>query len=228
MKISYRLVGVIVTAIWIASLAAYFVANFTAFTTLTPNEVGDFLAGALGPVAVLWLILGFWQQGDELRASVEALRLQSDELRNSVEQQKALVEVTRSQAAAEIEALHEERRRRLEMTMPRFHLHSGGGSISGGHYASGLTLYNLGADCTNVTIFDSETKTVIKSLATFKNGEEKLFQLQHKDKDHLDFQLEINFSTSEGLAGKKVFRLVRPNPKQVGFTIDSVNDSPTT
>ncbi|WP_437880874.1 hypothetical protein [Pseudomonas sp. LRF_L74] len=51
------------------------------------NEVGDFLAGAFAPLAFLWLVLGFFQQGEELRNSNEALKLQASELRNSVDQQ---------------------------------------------------------------------------------------------------------------------------------------------
>ena len=43
------------------------------------NELGDFLAGVFGPVAILWLILGFWQQS-------HGLQLQGKELQNSVEQ----------------------------------------------------------------------------------------------------------------------------------------------
>lgn len=55
------------------------------------NEVGDFLAGAFGPVAILWLVLGFFQQGVELRQGTEALKLQAAELKNSVVQQCELV-----------------------------------------------------------------------------------------------------------------------------------------
>lgn len=59
--------------------------------TMDLNEVGDFLAGAFGPVAILWLVLGFFQQGIELRQGTDALRLQAKELSNSVEQQTELV-----------------------------------------------------------------------------------------------------------------------------------------
>ena len=65
--------------------------------SLTLNEVGDFLAGFMGPVALFWIVLGFFQQGQELRNSVETLKLQAKELANSVEQQKGLVEVSRQQ-----------------------------------------------------------------------------------------------------------------------------------
>ncbi|WP_162619160.1 hypothetical protein [Tritonibacter mobilis] len=59
--------------------------------TLSPirlNEIGDFLAGVFGPLSIFWLVLGFFQQGSELR-------LQVAELANSVEQQKELVKLTK-------------------------------------------------------------------------------------------------------------------------------------
>lgn len=62
------------------------------FQELKLNELGDFLAGVFGPVAFLWLVLGFLQQGRELKLSTDALRLQADELRASVEQQTMMVE----------------------------------------------------------------------------------------------------------------------------------------
>ena len=39
-----------------------------------PNSVGDFLAGVFSPVAFLWLILGYHQQGEELKLNTKALR----------------------------------------------------------------------------------------------------------------------------------------------------------
>jgi hypothetical protein len=58
------------------------------------NEWGDFFAGASAPLAFLWLVIGYFQQGDELSQNTKALeqqekalQLQVDELRQSVEQQ---------------------------------------------------------------------------------------------------------------------------------------------
>ena len=66
-----------------------------------PNEFGDLMAGVFAPLAFLWLVLGFFQQGQELKASVAALKIQGDELRNSVEQQRELVAASREQIALE-------------------------------------------------------------------------------------------------------------------------------
>lgn len=63
----------------------------------TLNELGDFIAGAFAPLAFFWLVRGYYQQGKELKQNTEALRLQADELKNSVEQQKLLQETTRAE-----------------------------------------------------------------------------------------------------------------------------------
>lgn len=58
------------------------------------NEWGDFFAGVSAPLAFLWLVIGYFQQGEELGQNTKALeqqekalQLQVDELKQSVEQQ---------------------------------------------------------------------------------------------------------------------------------------------
>ena len=65
------------------------------FHQLKLNEIGDFLAGALGPLAILWVVLGFFQQSVELARSTEAVKLQASELSKSAEQQAKLEKATR-------------------------------------------------------------------------------------------------------------------------------------
>lgn len=69
--------------------------RFDELQQLPLNNLGDFLAGAFGPLAIFWLVLGFFQQREELRLNTRALEAQAEELRNSVEQQRKLVEFTR-------------------------------------------------------------------------------------------------------------------------------------
>jgi len=71
--------------------------RFDEIIALKPDEIGTLVAGVCSPLAFFWLVLGFFQQGQELRASVRALQLQGEELHASVEQQKQLVEVTRQE-----------------------------------------------------------------------------------------------------------------------------------
>ena len=96
--------GFVASIAWLVVVGLYAANSPTNLFALDPNEFGDFLAGAFAPLAFLWLVLGFLQQGEELRYSSRALYLQGEELRNSVEQQKALVETTKEQLDLEREA----------------------------------------------------------------------------------------------------------------------------
>ncbi|MEL6707486.1 MAG: hypothetical protein AAFP79_04310 [Pseudomonadota bacterium] len=74
------------------------------------NELGDFLAGAFAPIALLWLVLGFFQQGRELRNSARSLELQGQALKNQVKELNASVEQSRLLAKAAQEQLELDRR----------------------------------------------------------------------------------------------------------------------
>ncbi|PZX12570.1 hypothetical protein [Celeribacter halophilus] len=82
--------AILLTIIWVAFWIFTIAIEWQNFKTLSFNEVGDFMAGAFGPVAFLWLVLGFFQQGEELKNSVEALNLQTRELKQSVKHQNDL------------------------------------------------------------------------------------------------------------------------------------------
>jgi len=90
-KFSLKLIGdwkIKITALWLVFVFCLLIANlFLNNSPLGLNGVGDYLAGMLTPVALLWLILGYLQQGSELKNSNAQLSLQTDELRNSVETQ---------------------------------------------------------------------------------------------------------------------------------------------
>lgn len=59
---------------------------------LKPNEIGDYLAGFLTPATLLWVVLGYRQQAVELRQNTQALELQVQELRESVDAQNRQAE----------------------------------------------------------------------------------------------------------------------------------------
>jgi hypothetical protein len=97
-----KVIGVLVSVIYLFIVGTLSITSKDAFANLDPNMWGDFLAGAFGPLALFWLVLGFFQQGSELRNSAEALRIQAAELRNSVEAQKSLVKSSDRQIEQEI------------------------------------------------------------------------------------------------------------------------------
>lgn len=82
------------TAIWVGAIFIVICARYKEFVSLELNALGDFFAGVFGPVAFGWLVLGYIQQGKELRLSSQALQVQADELREMVKGQRQLIEVS--------------------------------------------------------------------------------------------------------------------------------------
>lgn len=58
------------------------------FFALTLCEFGDFLSGVCAPIAAYWLILGFFQQGHEIRLNTQELR----DMKIQTERQAKLLE----------------------------------------------------------------------------------------------------------------------------------------
>ena len=125
------------SGVYLGGLAIYAFCQWPQILEMKPNELGDSLAGVFAPLAFLWLVLGFLQQGAELRHSARALYLQGEELRNSVEQQRALVDVTREQLQAESEGRRREDEDLERAAQPRFSV------TVGGSHAGNRTVMNL-------------------------------------------------------------------------------------
>lgn len=118
MSRTLSIVGIVSTLLYVLALLLFFWGRFGEISNLKLNEVGDLLAGIFGPLAILWLILGFFQQGIELRQNTDMLRLQAQELSNSVKQQQELVDVSRRQFEADLDAMRYERKKDLEEVLP--------------------------------------------------------------------------------------------------------------
>lgn len=162
--------GVLLTIAWLLIMAWVIYRDPSASRLLKPNEWGDFFAGFFAPLAFLWLVLGYLQQGEELQLSTKALLLQAEELRNSVQQQRELVEVSRLQVEAQREAFLHERILRIEALKPQFVVQNQGGSFSGTGAANySLTIGNAGNTVTNVlaTIEGVESSNPLFSMPMF-------------------------------------------------------------
>lgn len=127
--------GIAITAIYISFLLGLrWPVALSTLSRVPINELGDFLAGAMGPIAVVWLVLGFVQQGinirqnsqaldlqaEELKKSNEALLLQAQELAEATKQHKELVVATREQIELEKNVIEEKRRKEEEREKPLF------------------------------------------------------------------------------------------------------------
>lgn len=76
------------TAIWGIIIGILILFRLSDFKELSINSWGDFLAGATGPVAFLWLVLGFLQQREELKQNTSVLRDQAGELEKQAQELK--------------------------------------------------------------------------------------------------------------------------------------------
>jgi hypothetical protein len=143
--------GVVVTACYVTIWGFNVRGEWEAFKALELNELGDFLGGTFGPLAFFWLVLGFFQQGIELRQNSQALKLQANELAESARQQRELVAATREQIALEREALADQRERLHRAAQPHFVVKTETTPRADGmEFVHIIT--NVGAECMRPTI----------------------------------------------------------------------------
>jgi len=200
-------VGIGITAAYLIAAALLGWGKWDKFSEMKPNEVGDFLAGVVGPLALLWLILGYFQQGEELKQSTEALRLQAEELRNSVSQQQALVEVTKKQAEAQLEAFRRESEEQRRAVSPLFVLepanHTGRDEVQTYRFR----LRNHGATVTEVSI-ELEGRGGLpppKTVGVFVHGGEHSFSFSDLAANLDPVTVRISFSDGGGHRGTQAF-----------------------
>lgn len=77
-------IGLVISALWLGAFALILFFKFDDARTLGLNEWGDFLSGATAPLALFWLVIGYFLQGEELRLNTAALRAQEEQLRQQV------------------------------------------------------------------------------------------------------------------------------------------------
>lgn len=210
-------IGLLLTAAYLALLTFMFWGRVVQILLMEPNEIGDFLAGAFGPLAILWLILGFFQQGIELRQNTDALKLQANELKNSVEQQKATADAMKLQVDTTREALEFERSRHASTSIPRFESHLQSVASESGVTTVYAKVRNLGGVATRVKMVQPSRHfhidfTDVKSLVAWDAGEERGLRIDMMDsvyqsEDSFDFTL--HFEDIEGSLLAQKFSLLR-------------------
>ena len=212
MSRALSLIGILVTGAYLFGLAFLFQDRTAELFAMPPNNIGDFLAGVFGPLAILWLILGFFQQGIELRQNTRALELQAEELRNSVEQQKQLVDVSRKQVEAELEVIHYEREKQKTALRPSFIFHGVGASyngVSSAVYRSRIK--NLGNNATDVQFsYDPPMKaSSLTTVFSWSRGEEMSIEWSYEsliiEKMAI---LTISYLDASGLHGIQQFEFL--------------------
>lgn len=192
-------IGVAVSVVWILSVGVLVWLKFDDSRSLLLNEWGDFFAGVFAPLAFLWLVLGYLQQGDELRLSADALRQQAQELKESVVQQQALVEVSR-----------EDLQSRRNAAQPHFRIEPGGSVTVGGMRSYRFKLRNYGAAVSKVEIRGTDqTGQLISSgeIPVFDGRGGKEFGLEiPRSANNAKVRVDISYLDLMGNPGQAVLR----------------------
>lgn len=135
------------TGLYLLLLAWLVVSRWDTVRLMPLNEIGDTLAGVFSPLAFLWLVIGYFQQKEELAQNTQALLLQAQELGNSVARQAELVKLTEQQ-------ISEDRQRHLVSISPNFDI-----STTRRSYGYGgatpiyvITVLNTGAACVAIRL----------------------------------------------------------------------------
>ena len=82
--------GVVGTVVWLLLIFLFSVLKGYELPS-SLNELGDALAGIVAPIAFLWLILGYIQQGMQLEQNSIALKLQANALEAQIREFKSIV-----------------------------------------------------------------------------------------------------------------------------------------
>jgi hypothetical protein len=199
--------GMAASSIYIIALVTYAIVQIKPMLQMNPDEFATFLSGIFAPLAFLWLVLGFRQQGDELQNSARALWLQGEELRNSVEQQRQLVQVSRDQLAAEVEdrklaEVMADRNAQPILTMP-----SGGGQYQGERRTLTFHIHSAGPTCSDVRIFLDRVEEVVR-YPVLQNGESIGFSKTfERSEDVVPLEVMIRYVDLRGRGKYQLFHI---------------------
>lgn len=173
------------------------------------NNIGDFLAGIFGPLTILWLILGFFQQGIELRQNTRVLEMQASELRNSVEQQRELVDVTRKHVAAQLEVIEFERQRQRDAASPKFVFLGVGGKFTNGNGTYTSRIKNLGNVATEVQLVFEPPIVFLSptTISAWARSEEKVIEWRCPMPSST--VLSISYVDASGSHGRQKFEFIQ-------------------
>lgn len=199
------LIATILSALLFIFFSALLYVRRADLAVLKLNELGDFFAGFAAPLAFIWLIAGYVQQGIELEQNTEALKSQQKELEEQVEATKTLAQQANRQANAIEESTqfsqYESRKNaelRATLRQPKFRI------FKTKQVASHLTFaaYNYGAEVFDVEVIYNHFE--IGSAGTVPKN--KCLEFSIQGPFHSDIELTIVYVDNEGKHGRQMFQ----------------------
>jgi len=212
-------VGGVITALYFLIVVVFISLRVNLSEPLTLNDLGSFLSGAFGPVAFLWLVLVFVQQCRALKVSSDALILQTEELRHSVEQQTIIAQAATEISKAAIEA-NEINKAEMEWRLKanfKVVKEPENYEVFPGVIGTKLTYKNEGNDASDVKIiFTPMIKGAPFFLGEIRRGESKTYPFSTTVYGPAD--MEIRYTGVDGEERSEFYTYtVSPAPYDVTF-----------
>lgn len=230
MKLSNIFVYVL-TTLWLFLGGYYIYHTWPAVMELQPNEIGDSLAGFFAPLAFFWLVAGYIQQGKELQQNTEALRLQHEELKNSVEQQKSIAATAKEEAQLLRDEFSAQRRKELITAQPVFSFFASGiYKYHEGRYGVNVTIVNTGHTITAV-VLDTQPNFSIHdpdyhSVRQLISNQMKLEFEVVSDSDFHYFEVYLTYNDGLRNRQKTIFQFIKSdNDEWVATNFDEIVQS---
>lgn len=193
MKLGRMQIGLLITAVYATGVGVLLALRWDEVRSLDLNALGDFAAGAAGPIAFLWLVLGYFQQGDELRINTEALQSQAEELRQSVAAQEALASAMRAQNSLTEKLALADVLRRKRLIQPAFSLEISSLYKRDAVFVLNLRVTNHGAECRElfIDVFDNDDSSAQHALESMVREQKTLFDVELAPS--IDHELMLKF-----------------------------------
>lgn len=209
--------GWLFTGTYLLCAAVYTVLCWDKFLILKPNELGDFLAGSFSPLAFFWLVLGFFQQGRELKISSDALVLQAKELTASVQHQGELVDVAKKQYATDVQRIAKEEELAAKAILPQIKITATPveQALDGVMYL--LTFKNIGYLAEDFRVAVQTTDGYEQLLFTPALGSDAVSETRYLFRENLDSIIfEMEYTDGGGIRHQSKLRgLLIKNPNRL-------------
>lgn len=206
MKIKSEVVGGVVTGVYLVCVAVLVYWKRATLPGLELNAIGDFLAGVFGPIAFLWLVLGYLQQGRELKLSSEALQLQAQELKNSVDQQKEMVGIAGRQLETELENVRYAREIAEYENRPNMKFSARVPTATGQSMDVFIKIENIGKNAEGVTVFIGKTNVYSGSAIAAGKSIEFHVPLDVASKDY-GFSIKYSYGIGKEVVDNFIMRV---------------------
>ena len=208
-------IGILITFIWLSAFAVVLVANWDSAKKLSLNEWGDFLAGITAPLALIWIVIGYFLQSEELRLNTRALEAQHDELKRQVSETAILAKNSERQAIAAEQLAYVNKSeteraalRALAEVQPIFRSLKRG-SEGRTQYLTWIT--NVGTAVKNLSIMseDPEISLTLNPNDVFEY--ERQVKLRADGVTKFPFNFSIEYDDLVGNRHKKNFQMTHPH-----------------